>query len=40
MPIELTLHYDGRFQDEAPVLPVNTDNPGYGLIYDHIDNTN
>jgi hypothetical protein len=31
MPIELTLHYDGRFQDEAPVLPVNTDNPGYGV---------
>lgn len=31
MPIELTLHYDGRFQDEAPILPVNTDNPGYGV---------
>ena len=31
MPIELTVHYDGRFQDEAPVLPINTDNPGYGV---------
>lgn len=31
MPIELILHFDGRFQDEAPVLPVNTDNPGYGV---------
>ena len=31
VPIELTIHYDGHFQDEAPVLPVNTDNPGYGV---------
>jgi Peptidase family M1 domain len=30
-PIELTLRYEGRFEDEAPVLPVNTDNPGYGV---------
>ena len=30
-PIELILRYKGRFQDEAPVQPVNTDNPGYGV---------
>lgn len=31
VPIELALRYDGHFLDEAPVLPVNTDNPGYGV---------
>ncbi len=30
-PIELVIRYEGRFQDEAPVQPVNTDNPGYGV---------
>jgi len=30
-PIELIIRYEGRFQDEAPVQPVNTDNPGYGV---------
>ena len=30
-PIQLIIHYEGRFQDEAPVMPVNTDNPGYGV---------
>lgn len=29
--IELVIRYEGRFQDEAPVQPVNTDNPGYGV---------
>jgi Peptidase family M1 domain len=30
-PIELILRYEGQFQDEAPIQPVNTDNPGYGV---------
>lgn len=30
-PIELIIRYAGQFQDEAPVKPVNTDNPGYGV---------
>ncbi|MGD9332897.1 MAG: M1 family aminopeptidase [Desulfobacterales bacterium] len=30
-PIELVIRYEGPFQDEAPVMPVNTDNPGYGV---------
>jgi len=27
----LSIRYEGRFQDKAPELPVNTDNPGYGV---------
>ena len=30
-PVTLVVRYRGVFQDEAPVLPVNTDNPGYGV---------
>lgn len=30
-PVALVIRYRGQFQDEAPVLPVNTDNPGYGV---------
>jgi len=30
-PIELVIRYEGRFQDEAPVQPINTDDPGYGV---------
>ena len=30
-PVELTVRYEGDFQDDAPVQPVNTDNPGYGV---------
>ena len=30
-PVALVVRYRGIFQDEAPVLPVNTDNPGYGV---------
>lgn len=29
--IELKIQYEGAFQDEAPELPANTDNPGYGV---------
>ncbi len=28
---ELTIAYHGRFEDPAPINPVNTDNPGYGV---------
>ena len=28
---ELTIAYHGRFDDPAPINPVNTDNPGYGV---------
>ncbi len=28
---ELTIAYHGRFDDPAPIDPVNTDNPGYGV---------
>jgi len=31
VPIELIIDYEGHFQDEAPVQPLNTDNPGYGV---------
>ena len=30
-PVELTIRYEGHFQDKAPELPINTDNPGYGV---------
>jgi hypothetical protein len=30
-PIEVIIRYEGQFTDEAPVQPVNTDNPGYGV---------
>lgn len=30
-PVDVVIRYEGRFQDEAPDLPVNTDNPGYGV---------
>ncbi len=29
--IVVEIHYDGRFQDPVPVMPANTDNPGYGV---------
>lgn len=29
--ITVTVRYEGRFDDPAPVMPVNTDNPGYGV---------
>ncbi len=28
---ELTIAYHGRFDDPAPIDPINTDNPGYGV---------
>ena len=29
--VELVIHYEGQFRDQAPERPVNTDNPGYGV---------
>jgi hypothetical protein len=30
--IELTVAYQGRFDESVPVQPLNTDNPGYGVL--------
>ncbi len=30
-PVEVAIHYTAVFDDPVPVLPVNTDNPGYGV---------
>ncbi|EPR43328.1 M1 family aminopeptidase [Desulfococcus multivorans] len=30
-PLAVTIRYEGFFDDPAPMLPVNTDNPGYGV---------
>ena len=29
--VDLSVHYTCRFDDPAPVRPVNTDNPGFGV---------
>ncbi|MFO7494796.1 MAG: M1 family aminopeptidase [Desulfobacterales bacterium] len=30
-PLEVAIHYTAVFDDPVPVLPANTDNPGYGV---------
>jgi hypothetical protein len=30
-PVDITIAYSGIFDDQAPVEPLNTDNPGYGV---------